>query len=189
MKNESDGLNKITTKFLKENGYFNGTGSGIIKWTRNEPQGENKSSVGIEILTEEGKEYLRIHYTQTEINTKSQKDFNYKILLTKTSCKYGGKRYWFICPYNNGEKQCGKRIGTLYKDGDYFACRHCYDLTYSSKKTNRRNKIFPMYNVLALERKLEGIIKQIKRPYYRGQPTRKQRQLEKTYCQLIFFVK
>jgi hypothetical protein len=41
--------------------------------------------------------------------------------------------------------------------------------------------MFPLFNVLTLEQKIEDMEKQIKHPYYRGRPTRKQRQLEKLY--------
>jgi hypothetical protein len=67
----------------------------------------------------------------------------------------------------------------LYKDGDFFACRHCYDLTYSSRKSNRRNNFFALFNVLSLQQKMEEQEAKIKRPYYRGKPTKKQKRLEK----------
>jgi len=178
-KNETDGVRKISVSFLKKNGYFNGRRSGIITWTRG--YDEYKSSVGIEVSTLNGNDYLRIYYTQTDNYSGEKKDFDYKIPLTTTPCRFGGKRYWFICPWYKNGVYCGKRVGTLYKDGDYFACRHCYDLTYGSRKVNRRYKMFHLFNVLTLEDKIEELYKQIKHPYYRGRPTRKQRQLEKLY--------
>lgn len=182
-KSEADNTKKIATSFLKKNGYFIGWRSGTITWTRSGIGGEHKSSVGIEVSLFNGKNYLRIHYTQTDRDTDEKKDFDYKIPLTTTPCRYGGKRYWFICPWYKRGVYCGKRVGTLYKDGDYFACRHCYELTYSSQKENRRYKLFGLFNVLALDKKIEELSKQIKRPYYRGKPTRKQKQLEKLYAQ------
>lgn len=178
-KNEADGVKKISTSFLKKNGYFKGWHSGTITWTRG--YDEHKSSVGIEVSTLEGDNYLRIHYTQTDNYSEEKKDFDYKIPLTTTPCRFGGKRYWFICPWCKNGVYCGKRVGTLYKDGDYFACRHCYDLTYSSRNVNRRYKMFPLFNVLTIEDKIEELHRQIKYSYYRGKPTRKQRQLEKLY--------
>jgi hypothetical protein len=52
------------------------------------------------------------------------------IHLTTTPLPWGGVRYWFTCPV----KGCGKRVGCLYLPPGYlyFACRHCYDLTYRS---------------------------------------------------------
>lgn len=178
-KNEADDVKKISTSFLKKHDYFTGWRSGTITWTRNGWDGENKSSVGIEVSTMDGDGYLRIHYTQTDRDTNEKKDFDYKIPLTTTQCRYGGKRYWFTCPWYKSGRYCGRRVATLYKDGDFFACRHCYDLTYSSRKSNRRNNFFALFNVLTLQQRMEGLEAKIKRPYYNGKPTRKQRQLEK----------
>ncbi len=152
-----------------------------MTWTRSGMWGENKSSVGIEVSVLDDTDYLRIHYTQTDRDTGEKKDFDYKIPLTTTPCRYGGKRYWFTCPWSKGGVYCGRRVGTLYKDGDYFACRHCYELTYSSRKVNRRYRMYPLFNILTLEQKIEELSKQVKRPYYQGRPTRKQKQLEKLY--------
>ncbi len=183
-KNEADNTKRISTTFLRQNGYFQGWKSGIITWTKGGMLGdEYKSSVGVEVSTLEGDNYLRIHYTQTDQDTDEKKDFDYKIPLTTTSCRYGGKRYWFICPWYKNNVYCGKRVGTLYKDGDYFACRHCYNLTYSSQKTNRRHKMFSLFNVLTLEQKIEKLQEQVKHPYYKNKSTRKQKQLEKLYKQ------
>lgn len=43
-----------------------------------------------------------------------------------TPCNYGGHRPWLIC------MNCGRRVAVLYLGGKYFACRHCYNLTYTS---------------------------------------------------------
>jgi hypothetical protein len=41
--------------------------------------------------------------------------------------------------------------------------------------------MYPLFNILTLEQKIEELSKQVKRPYYQGRPTRKQKQLEKLY--------
>lgn len=183
-KSEADNVKKISTAFLKKHGYFKGWRSGTMSWTNSGLWGENKSSVGVEVSTSDGASHLRITYTQTDRDTEKKKEFDYKIPLTTTACRYGGERYWFICPWYKDGKYCGKRVGTLYKDGDYFACRHCYELGYSSQKTNRRYKMLPLFNVITIEKKIEELQGQIKRPYYAGKPTRKERQLEKLYTQI-----
>lgn len=184
-KSEADDIKKISTAFLKKHDYFKGQRSGTITWTRSGIWGENKSSVGIEVSTGREENYLLIRYTQTNNSTGEKRDFDYKIPLITTPCRYGGKRYWFMCPWYKNGVYCGKRVGTLYKDGDYFACRHCHELTYSSRKVNRRYKMFPLFNMLTLDQRMDELRNQIKRPYYRGKPTRKQKQLEKLYEQTI----
>lgn len=51
---------------------------------------------------------------------------NQKVILTTTSCNFGGKRYWFTCP------RCSSRVVTLFcpiGDANY-ECRRCKGLRY-----------------------------------------------------------
>ena len=164
-KTEADALKKIETSFLKKHGYLSNWRSGTITWTHG--YSGNKSSVGIETSPHGDEPYLRIHYTQTDRDTGEKKDFDYKVPMVTTPCRYGGKRYWFICPWYKNGAYCGRRVGTLYKDGDYFACRHCYNLTYSSRNESRR---FGSFVSIPGVEKAET---DVKRRYYRGKPTRK----------------
>ena len=184
-KTEVEDVKKISTIFLKKHGYFCGYNSGTITWTHG--WSDNKSSVGINVSTMNDENYLRIHYIQTDNFTGKKKDFDYRIPLTTTPCYYGGKRYWFICPWYKNGVYCGKRVGTLYKDGDYFACRHCYDLTYASRKENRNYKYFPIFHTLILSHKIEKLLYEIKRPYYAGKPTKKQRKLDKMNREIEYY--
>lgn len=175
-KTEADGLKKISAAFLKKHGYFDaGWRSGTITWTSG--WDEHKSSVGIEVSTSDEGGYLRIHYTQTDRDTGDKKDFDYKIPLTTTPCRYGGKRYWFTCPMYHNQIYCGRRVGVLYKNGDFFACRHCNDLTYESRNLSGWAKsVGAVISCPELE-KLEG---ELTKRYYRGRPTKRyQRFLKK----------
>jgi hypothetical protein len=166
-KTEADNIKKISTSFLRKHGYFIGWKSGTITWTRSGFWGEDKSSVGVEVSTMNDENYLRIHYTQTDNNTQEKKNFDYKIPLITTPCPYGGKRYWFTCPMSRNGKYCGRKVSVIYKDGDYFACRHCYNLTYSSRNQGGRYKGFlSMADVDEAREK-------VKRYHYRGKPTKK----------------
>jgi len=49
-----------------------------------------------------------------------------EVHLDWTPCNYGGLRPWFSC------MNCGRMVAVLYLGGKYFACRHCYNLTYTS---------------------------------------------------------
>lgn len=169
-KEEADGLKKISISFLRKYGYFNHNSwlSGTITWTHGWTG--NQSSVGIQVSTYGSEKYLRIHYTQTDKWTQEKKDFDYKIPLTTTPCHYGGERYWFICPMSRNGAYCGRRVGTLYKDGDYFACRHCYDLTYESRKLSGYAK--SLGRIVSIP-EVEEARKAVKRLYYKGKPTKK----------------
>lgn len=163
---EADGLRKISVQFLKKHGYLKGSRSGTITWT-SEWSGD-KNSVSVISDVDESNPYLRIYYTQTNSDSGEKKDFDYKVQLTTTFCNYGFKRYWFICPLYKSGRYCGKRVGVLYKAGDYYGCRHCYNLTYSSRNLSGYAKIFS--NISCSD--VDFLEEKVKRTHYRGRHTK-----------------
>jgi hypothetical protein len=101
----------------------------------------------------------------------------YDIPLTTTPCRYGGKRYWFICPMSRSGRYCGRRVAKIYLGDSLFACRHCYGLTYASCNASERYKGFVSIP------DLEAQEAKIKRSHYRGKPTRKYLKLQKMEAQ------
>lgn len=182
---ESDSLKKIQTWWLKRHGYLDEDcwKSGGIKWTNG--WSDTESSVSISVDTYHEDRHLRITYTKKS-QEGDKKDFDYKIPLTFTPCYYGGKRYWFICPWYANGIYCGRRVSVLYLGSDYFGCRHCYDLTYESRNENRRYKMYHLFSLLSDSQKMEDLENQVKRDYYGGRPTRKQRQLDKLYSKMLY---
>ncbi len=72
-----------------------------------------------------------VHFTRHGVNHSQE------IRLTTTHCRYGGTRFWFLCP------QCSRRIGKVYlpcavtvngRPASRFLCRHCYPLTYLQRQ-------------------------------------------------------
>ena len=61
---------------------------------------------------------------------------DYPIRLQTTPCNYGGDRYWFACPAVG----CGRRVAVLYSAGKYYACRHCYQLAYTSQRETKGDR-------------------------------------------------
>jgi len=63
----------------------------------------------------------------------------YHIRVTWTPCRYGGKRWWFICPVCEIRGKIIRRCRILYlpKDADFFGCRECYNLSYESRQKHR----------------------------------------------------
>jgi hypothetical protein len=171
-KQEADSLQKIGIYWLKKNGFLQGWKSGGVQWTNG--WSDKKSSIGIEISTgnfpdektEDG--YIRFQYTQTDLNG-DKKDFDYKTSLTTTPCNFGGVRYWFICPLSVNGRYCGRRVGVLYKAGDYFGCRHCYNLTYSSRL---KSGIFKTTSNISIP-EIEALEKELKTKFYKGKMTKR----------------
>jgi hypothetical protein len=173
-KTEADFLEKIEIWWLKKNNYLTGLRWGVISWSY--PSGQkNRISITVSTINEE--RYIEFSYTQTEHNGE-KKDFKYKHALTTTHCKYGGERFWFLCGLIINDKVCGRRVGVLYRVGDYFACRHCSNLTYKSRNESRLFKKFP-YSFIDAQWKIEEIEKDMKLRFYNGKPTRKQKRIEK----------
>jgi len=132
----------ISTKFLNEHKYFNGgVRWGGMSWRRND---QKTGSIGFTVSTVNGDEYIRFQYTQTDKHIGKKTDLDYKARLEWTSCYFGGRRWWFICPLVVNGRSCGRRVGSLHLgNGKYFGCRHCYNLTYeSSKESHKFDRLF-----------------------------------------------
>lgn len=170
-KTEADYLKQVSVFFIKKHGYLNyGTRSGNITWSNN---GEQTARIGIESLIIEEEKYIRMIYTQTDRDTGSKEDFDYKIPLTTTKCFFGGERYWFTCPWYVNGKYCGRRVGVLYLGGKHFACRHCHNLSYESRNENKQYRYNPLFTALTKIYKAEKLEERMKTRYYAGKPTRK----------------
>lgn len=164
---EADSLKKIQIWWLNKNGYLvSGWISGTIKWTNGWTGKE--TSVGIQSGIKGSNDYIRIWYTQTNLNDE-KKDFDYEIPLTTTPCYFGGVRYWFKCPWYSNGVYCGRRVGVLYLGGDYFACRHCYGLTYNSRNLSGWSKLAGQ--VISIP-ELEKLKLNVKKKFYKGKTTR-----------------
>lgn len=64
----------------------------------------------------------------------------YPVRLTATAPRFGGRRWWFLCPLPG----CGRRVGKLYLPlgATGFGCRHCYYLTYRSSQEAKAGRAF-----------------------------------------------
>lgn len=168
-KEEADGLKKIDLAWLKNRGILSGYRNETITWT---DSWGNKSSVSINVSVSDASDrYLQFQYTQTDRGTDKKTPFEYSVPIITTPCRFGGIRYWFKCPIYTRGVYCGRRARVLYKGGDYFACRHCYNLAYSSQHHHYSGATKMLDRIFKME-ELEG---KLKRRFYKGKPTRKYR--------------
>lgn len=175
-KTEADWCKKIEIWWLLRDMSIHGTTykSTTISWGDDGSRGSISARVS---LYEE--KYVQFIYTQTDNTTGEKKDFDYKVQLVETPCHLGGTRFWFECPLFKKGQYCGRRVGVLYKDGDYFGCRHCYELTYSSRNKNRNHYLNSLFRVLEIEMEEEKLYKKAKRFTYKGKPTKIRQKIEK----------
>jgi hypothetical protein len=179
-KNEADWCKKIEVWWLlkdikNKGGYKHST----ISWGENGSRGSITAQVNIN----GNEKYVRFIYTQTDNYSGEKTEYDYKVKILETKCHYGGVRYWFQCPLSKKGVYCGKRVGVLYKDGDYFGCRNCYELTYSSRNENRQSKWYSMMSVLKNEKKVDDLYAKNKRLVYAGKPTKTAERINKLNAQ------
>lgn len=163
--NEADNLFKIETWWLKKNGYLDDYKASLVE-RENTYTGQTERvhiAVSTSLIPEEN--YLKLHYGDT----------TQVVPLVTTPCHFGSNRYWFTCP------QCNRRIAVLYKLGDTFACRLCHNLTYHSKRLNKRCWAFPYEQVIAVQKKIKALEMTMDKRTYQGIPTRKVQRLEELY--------
>lgn len=172
-KQQAEWSNRFSIFWLKKNGYLDkgcSYKSGGIKWTYGS---ERENSISFFIIkdnwgTAEEKAYIKLSYTNTSRDTGEKEDMDYKVELTTTPCKYGGKRYWFICPLSKNGIYCGRRVGVLFHIGKWFGCRHCGDIAYAKQMEGGKYR----WNGVSIP-DIEKAEKEVKRYYYKGKPTRK----------------
>lgn len=164
VKTEAYNLNRIEISWLKKNNYLDGFREGTITWPGKD---RDKSKVRIQVYSDyEGKGYIRlIHKVIGSDDFATTFEYNHEI--TSTKCHFGGHRSWFLCNF------CGKRVGALFRGSPCFYCRHCLNLTYSSRNENRRSEYYPLIR----NKKLRAKEKNIRVKYYKGRPTKRYQSL------------
>src|SRR5262249_15874509 len=63
-------------------------------WFRDAARTEETASIGYEVNTSGDPAYVRLTYTLT----RTQEQIDYRIGLTTTRPRFGGLRWWFVCP-------------------------------------------------------------------------------------------
>lgn len=104
----------IDVRRLQRDGLLQGGMS--YGWQWKDDAGEVVSSINI-----------RTHdHALTATYRTSGEDVEERIMTTTTSCNFGARRTWFLCPY------CHKRVALLYLSRQ-VACRQCFRMTYPSQ--------------------------------------------------------
>ena len=77
-----------------------------------------------------GNGWLRLRYQMTDCWSGQEVEIDDKIALTTSRPRFGGLRWWFVCPRQN------RRVRTLYlpPGGRHFWCRRAYRLAYASQR-------------------------------------------------------
>jgi hypothetical protein len=121
-------VNSLSRKGLLEPGT-----RGRVRWSKGEVV---FGFVSFEV--KDGSFVLEYRYRRN--SSEEWEEVRYPVRLSWTPCNFGGSRPWFVCPGVLNGHYCGRRVAKLYDGGKYFLCRHCYDLTYRSRKDGQKNR-------------------------------------------------
>lgn len=68
--------------------------------------------------------------------------------IERIPCHYGNQRPYFRCSGVVRGRHCNRRVVKLYAGGQYFLCRHCYNLAYSSQSEEKSDRMLRRANKL-----------------------------------------
>jgi hypothetical protein len=111
---------------------------GSCRWTYRNDSG---FTLECEVDTRDpGSPFVRLRYPWSCTTSQQQESVGYRVDLTSTRPRFGGLRWWFVCPLAVDGRPCSRRVGKLYLPprARHFGCRHCHDLTYTSCQESRK---------------------------------------------------
>ena len=115
----------LDVNFLHRQGSLRNGSAGSLQWSSN---GRGLSSVGFRM---EGNQ-LTLNYRYRSSGGEWE-CIEEPIHVVRNPCRFGGTRPYFICPGVMNGVVCGRRVVMLYAGSNYYFCRHCYRLKYSSQ--------------------------------------------------------
>lgn len=128
-KPKSEQVRKIDIRYMNRNGMLEFGASTTWNW-----------SYGDKIL--EGISIDCWGNTLTLHQDNDPKHIEQSILLTWTSCHYGGQRPWFLCPV------CNRRAAILYMASASLSCSKCQNITYYSRCETKLDRLLRKKNKL-----------------------------------------
>lgn len=112
--------------------------------------------------------YIRLDFKSRWKGESNWTDITQTFQLTNIPCRFGGKKWFFVCSFNN----CGKRVRSLYSNSLHFSCRHCAQLSYDSCNEPNRYR-YGHFKILGKHWEARDYLDTLKRTTYRGKVTRK----------------
>jgi hypothetical protein len=162
---------RIDLSWLRAHNYLTGFCGGNLSWSRD---GESTGNINVQIDINAEYPSIRFTYRSHEYAEDVWKDIDYSFPMTSIPCRYGGRKWFFICGLYKSGNYCGRKARILYGVGKYFGCRHCANLSYQSCNENKRSK-YAFLRIVDSEDKADKLYSELKRKFYKGKPTRKYR--------------
>jgi hypothetical protein len=146
---------------IKDLGHLLRSPDGNAVWMNYGRGGEHLLTVVVNVRPDHG--YLRLQHPSRALDRAERMD--YTLSLTWTVPRFGGRRWWFMCPLQPRNGGQPLRVAKLHlpPGGRYFASRGHYGLTYRSSQDNgARRALFKRLardmgtDVAAVRRALRG---------------------------------
>ncbi len=161
---------KIELSWLRKHDYLCGYRGGNIQWSIN---GIPTGNINIAIDTHSDIPNIKFTYKVRKHGEEEWTDIDLSFGMESIPCRFGGKKWYFICGLYKNKLYCGRRARALYQVGNYFGCRKCADLSYETCNEGKRFR-YGMWKAFSNESKAEEYyIKNVNRHFYRGKPTKK----------------
>jgi hypothetical protein len=131
-----DGLTLNIDQLIRARGLIPGSRiSGRIDWTLGRT-GQRAGAVQYDSQLALPNAYLRLYFTVSDPIRGGSHSMEQEIRLTTTRPRFGGARWWFICPHS------GARVGRLHlpPGSGQFAARRAHGLRYACQTENRHQR-------------------------------------------------
>lgn len=128
-----------------------------VTWTNSE--GNELCRLGLKLsTTAAGRLAMLVCYDAADSYALKGRRIEYLVEVTATPCRFGGQRYWFLCPAIRQGIRCGQRVRKLYLPltGGVFGCRKCHNLTYESCQTHNKSLDRLLKNPELIRRNLQS---------------------------------
>lgn len=169
-KDTTEQAKRIELSWLRKHDYLCGYRGGNIQWS---VSGTPTGKINVTIDTYSDSPNIKLNYKVRKHGDEEWTDIDFSFRMESTPCRFGGKKWYFICGLYRNNVYCGRRARILYQTGNYFGCRKCADLTYGICNESKRSRV-GFWKIWSNESRAEEYyIKNVKRHFYAGKPTKK----------------
>ncbi len=119
--------------------------SGRWHWT-DRRTGQETAAISYDVDTTDPDD-ARVWLSYTVTRDGAADWLRYLVPLQRTRMCRGRLRWWFTCPLQTNDQECGRRVAKLYLPprGRYFGCRQCHRLAYtSSQESHKSDRLWRM---------------------------------------------
>lgn len=138
----AEACRSIDVNRLHKAGVLSAGWSGGWEWKRN---GERVSSISMR----GGEDQIVLSY-RSRIGGEDWQDVEEPIPIQWVSCRYDGRRPYFVCPGIVNGVACRRQVIKLYCASRYYLCRSCYRLTYTSRNEDSSDRALRRANKIRM---------------------------------------